>query len=263
MLKSGFQSAILGLSGGVDSTLVAVLAAEAIGPENLTGVSMPSQYSSEHSKSDAEKLAKNLGINFKQISIKSTYENYLNILEPHFNGTERNETEENIQARIRGNILMALSNKFNHLLLSTGNKTELALGYATLYGDMAGGLAPINDVSKLQVYKMCRYYNELKGKQVIPESVFSKIPSAELSEEQFDPFDYEIISPLVDEIIKFGATKDELINKGYEEETIDRVGKLIKASEFKRRQSPPGIKITNKAFGIGRRMPLINHYKGL
>ena len=263
MGKSGFKTAILGLSGGIDSSLVALLAAEAIGPENLTGISMPSQFSSEHSKSDAEDLSKNLGINFKTIPIKSTYENYLDILKPHFNGAEKNETEENIQARIRGNILMALSNKFNHLLLSTGNKTELALGYATLYGDMAGGLAPINDVSKLQVYKLCRYYNDLKGSHIIPESVFTKTPSAELSEDQVDPFDYDIISPLVDDIIQLGLTKDELIDKGYEVDTISRIIKLIKSSEFKRRQSPPGIKITNKAFGIGRRMPLINHYSGL
>jgi len=261
--KSGFKTAILGLSGGIDSALVAVLASEAIGPDNLTAVSMPSQYSSKHSESDAEEISKNLDIHFKQIPIKSTYENYLNILEPHFNGAERNETEENIQARIRGNILMALSNKFNHLLLSTGNKTELALGYATLYGDMVGGLAPINDVSKLQVYKLCRYYNEIKGSQIIPESVFDKTPSAELSEGQVDPFDYDIISPLVDDIIQSGLSKNELIEKGYEAATIDKVINMIKAAEFKRRQSPPGIKITSKAFGIGRRMPLINHYKGL
>jgi len=261
--KSGFDTAILGLSGGIDSTLVAVLAAEAIGPENLTGVSLPSQYSSDHSQSDAENLAKKLGINFKLIPIESTYKNYLDILGPHFNGTEQNETEENIQARIRGNILMALSNKFNHLLLSTGNKTELALGYATMYGDMAGGLAPINDVSKMQVYKFCRYYNEFKGTKIIPESVFTKIPSAELSDGQVDPFDYEIISPLVDDIIQLGLTRDELKDKGYEGDTVDRICMMIKKSEYKRRQAPPGIKITNKAFGIGRRMPLINHYKGL
>ncbi len=263
ILKSGFNSAILGMSGGIDSALVAVIASEAIGPEYLTGVSMPSQFSSDHSKSDAEELSNNLGIHFRQIPIKSTYDNYLNILKPHFNGAESDETEENIQARIRGNILMALSNKFNHLLLSTGNKTELALGYATMYGDMAGGLAPINDVSKLQVYKLCRYYNELKGSPIIPESVFDKTPSAELSEGQVDPFDYEIISPLVDDIIQLGLAKDELLDKGYDADTIEQIIKMIKSSEFKRRQSPPGIKITNKAFGIGRRMPLINHYKGL
>ncbi len=258
--KSDFDSAIIGLSGGVDSSLVAVLAAEALGAEKVMGISMPSRYSSEHSKSDAEILAKNLGMQFKIVPIESLYSSYLDLLEKDFQGKNLDETEENLQARIRGNILMAFSNKFGYLLLSTGNKTELALGYATMYGDMAGALAPINDVSKTQVYQICKYHNELKGNDIIPSSVLTKKPSAELSAGQFDPFDYELISPLVDEFIENGATKKELLEKGYDEDTINKISMLIKNSEYKRRQAPPGIKITRKAFGIGRRMPLINHY---
>ena len=259
--KSGFNSALVGLSGGVDSSLVAVLACEALGPENVTGVSMPSRYSSEHGKKDAEELAKSLGMNFKNISIEKMYSTYLEALSKHFRNTDQNESEENIQARIRGNILMALSNKFGHMLLSTGNKTELALGYATMYGDMAGGLSPINDVSKLQVYKMCEYYNRKNNNAIIPESVLSKKPSAELSENQFDPFDYEVVSPLVEDIIEHGKSVKDLVNAGYAVEDVERIHNLIKNSEYKRRQAPPGIKITKRAFGIGRRMPLINHYR--
>ena len=259
--KSGFNSALIGLSGGIDSSLVAVLASEALGPENVTGVSMPSRYSSEHSKKDAEELANKLGLNFKSISIEKMFSTYLEALSEHFGNSDRNESEENIQARIRGNILMALSNKFGHMLLSTGNKTELALGYATMYGDMAGGLSPISDVSKLQVYKMCRYYNSKNNSAIIPESVLSKKPSAELSENQFDPFDYEVVSPLVEDIIEHVKSNAELIKAGYTIEDIERIQKLIRNSEYKRRQAPPGIKITKRAFGMGRRMPLINHYR--
>ncbi len=259
--KSGFNSALVGLSGGVDSSLVAVLACDALGPENVTGVSMPSRYSSEHSKKDAEELANSLGMNFKSISIEKMFSTYLEALSKHFGDSDRNQSEENIQARIRGNILMALSNKFGHMLLSTGNKTELAPGYATMYGDMAGGLSPINDVSKLQVYKMCDYYNRKNNEAIIPESVLSKKPSAELSENQFDPFDYEIVSPLVEDIIEHARSNKELLKTGYAKEDIERIQKLIRNSEYKRRQAPPGIKITKRAFGMGRRMPLINHYR--
>ena len=260
--KSGFDSAILGLSGGVDSSLVAVMAVEALGSEKVTGISMPSRFSSEHSKSDAELLANNLNMNFKRIPIENPHKDFLDILEKDFKGKSRNETEENLQARIRGTVLMAFSNKFGHFPLSTGNKTEMALGYATMYGDMAGGLAPISDVSKLKVYQLCRYYNELKEEEIIPLSVLTKRPSAELSEAQYDPFDYEVVSPLVDELIENGSTKAQLLEKGYDEDTIDKISLLIIKSEYKRRQAPPGIKITRKAFGIGRRMPLINHYNG-
>ena len=262
IVKSGFDSAILGLSGGVDSSLVAVLAVEALGPENVTGISMPSRFSSEHSKSDAELLANNLNMNFKTLPIEDPHKSFLALLEDDFHGKSRNETEENLQARIRGNILMAFSNKFGYFPLATGNKTEMALGYATMYGDMAGGLAPISDVSKTKVYELCRYYNELKGEEIIPLSVLSKKPSAELSEAQYDPFDYDVVSPLVDELIENGSTKAQLLEKGYDEDTIDKIIFMIKKSEYKRRQAPPGIKITTKAFGIGRRMPLINHYNG-
>ncbi|HUK49753.1 MAG TPA: NAD+ synthase, partial [Terriglobales bacterium] len=200
--KTGFIHAIVGLSGGIDSSLVAVIAVEALGKQNVTGVSMPSRYSSEHSKNDAKTLATNLGIEFLSIPIESIFTSYENQLAPSFKGKTADVAEENLQSRIRGNILMALSNKFGHLVLATGNKTELALGYATLYGDMSGGLEVIGDVSKMEVYALARYCNRKCNLSVIPQNCFTKIPSAELRANQFDPFDYAVVSPLIDEIIE-------------------------------------------------------------
>lgn len=258
--KTSFKKAVIGLSGGIDSSLTAVIVTEALGKENVVGVSMPSRYSSQHSKDDAKQLAQNLGIKYKVIPIEKAFTAFEEILAEEFLGLKRDVTEENIQARIRGAILMALSNKFGYLVVSTGNKTELALGYCTLYGDMCGGLAAISDVSKSEVYRLAKYMNKKAGRSVIPKSSIDKIPSAELKEGQFDPFDYEVISPLVDEIIENRRGKQELIQMGYKREDVEDVMKRLRSAEFKRRQAAPGIKITPKAFGIGRKMPIVNKY---
>ena len=252
----------IGLSGGIDSSLVAVIASTALGKDNVTGVSMPSRYSSEHSKADAKTLAANLGIKFTSISIEPVFLAFETQLGPHFRGYASDVAEENLQSRIRGSILMALSNKFGGLVLATGNKTELALGYATLYGDMSGGLEVIGDVSKTEVYSLSRYFNESVRKSLIPENCFNKIPSAELRPNQFDPFDYSLVSPLVDEVIENRLSRSELIRLGYDEALVDNTLTRIKNAEYKRRQAPPTIKITKKAFGLGWKMPIVNQFKG-
>ncbi|SVE15675.1 uncharacterized protein METZ01_LOCUS468529, partial [marine metagenome] len=211
--KTGNTEAVVGLSGGIDSAVVATLACYALGRKNVHGISMPSRFSSDHSKEDAKQLAKNLGIDFNSISIQDAVDTMEDILLPQFTGLERDTTEENIQARIRGNILMALSNKFGWLVLSTGNKTELALGYCTLYGDMSGGLSVISDLNKTNVYSLANWINEFKS-EVIPHNTITKPPSAELAPDQIDPFDYDIISPIVDAIIEKGKTIKDLINNG-------------------------------------------------
>jgi NAD+ synthase (glutamine-hydrolysing) len=259
--KTGFAQAVVGLSGGIDSSLVAVIASEALGAPNVTAVSMPSRYSSEHSKRDAQTLAENLGIRILSISIDPIFSSYLQQLASDFAKCDSDITEENLQARIRGNLLMALSNKFGSLVLATGNKTELALGYATLYGDMSGGLEVIGDVSKTEVYALARYYNMKTGRPIIPESCFTKIPSAELRPGQFDPFDYPIISPLVDEIIENRLSKHELVQKGYAQQIVDDTMRRIRRAEYKRRQAAPAIKITKKAFGLGWKMPIANQFR--
>jgi NAD+ synthase (glutamine-hydrolysing) len=258
--KTGFKHAFIGLSGGIDSSLVAVIAASALGEQNVTGVSMPSRYSSDHSKSDAQLLSENLGIEYLSIPIEAIFTTYLNGLMPHFKGRPPDVAEENLQSRIRGNILMALSNKFNGLVLATGNKTELALGYATLYGDMSGGLEVIGDVSKTEVYALARYYNKKAKRPSIPEHCFSKIPSAELRPEQFDPFDYSIVSPLVDQVIENRLSKKELIRKGFPENVVEDTVRRIRLAEYKRHQAAPSIKITKKAFGLGWKMPIVNKF---
>jgi len=219
---------------------------------------MPSRYSSDHSKSDAQTLAENLGIGFSSISIEPIFTAYLNQLKPQFEGRSSDVAEENLQSRVRGSLLMALSNKFGGLVLATGNKTELALGYATLYGDMSGGLEVIGDVSKMEVYALARYYNRKAGRAIIPENCFSKIPSAELKPDQFDPFDYPVVSPLVDEVIENRLSKTELIQKGYPENVVDDTLRRIRGAEYKRHQAAPSIKITKKAFGLGWKMPIVN-----
>jgi len=258
--KTGFSRAFIGLSGGIDSSLVGVIAATALGNENVTGVSMPSRFSSDHSKLDAEALARNLGITYLSIPIETVFETFEAELRPHFKGKERDVAEENLQSRIRGNILMTLSNKFGDLVLATGNKTELALGYATLYGDMSGGLEVIGDVSKTEVYALATYYNRHAGREVIPKSCFTKIPSAELRPDQFDPFDYPTVSPLVDDVIENRLSREELLNKGYPVQVVDDTLRRIRGAEYKRRQAPPAIKITKKAFGLGWKMPLVNKF---
>jgi len=258
--KTGFKRSLIGLSGGIDSSLVAVIAATALGKENVTGISMPSRFSSDHSKNDAKELASNLGIEYLSIPIEKIFKTTEEELKPYFKGRPPDVAEENLQARLRGNILMTLSNKFGELVLSTGNKTELALGYATLYGDMSGGLEVIGDVSKMEVYALARYYNQKMGRAVIPESSINKIPSAELRPDQFDPFDYASVSPLVDEIIENRLSKEELLQKGYPKEVVEDTIRRIRGAEYKRRQAAPVIRITKKAFGLGWKMPIVNKF---
>ncbi len=259
--KTGGRQAIIGLSGGIDSALVACIAVSALGAENVLGVFLPSQYTSAASREDSVVLAKNLNIRLIEIPIEKIFQSYLQELKPVFGQTSPDVTEENIQSRIRGNLLMALANKYQAYVLNTGNKTELALGYCTMYGDMCGALAVISDLSKLDVYKIAGYFNETAERLIIPERIFTKIPTAELAPEQVDPFDYTIVSPLVDLIINDQKTPAELIQMGYAADLVTDIFERIKFAEFKRRQAAPGLKITSKAFGLGRRYPIINHFK--
>ncbi|MHA1687583.1 MAG: NAD+ synthase [Candidatus Heimdallarchaeaceae archaeon] len=272
--KTGFKKAILGMSGGIDSSLVACIAVDALGKENVIGVSMPSKYSTSHSKEDAEILAENLGITFVKFPIQTIVEEYQKVLkEPldeirkKFGLTEADDdpvADENVQPRIRGTCLMDFSNRLKKLkimVLNTGNKTELALGYCTLYGDLTGGLGVIGDVSKLDVYKLAKYVNEKYGREIIPKRVFTKKPSAELRPDQYDPFDFDIVSPMVDEIVEKRLSREELIQKGYPEKIVDDILKRIRRAEYKRWQAPPCLKITRKAFGIGWKMPIVNKYR--
>ncbi len=272
--KTGFNKAIIGMSGGIDSSLTTCIAVEALGRENIIGVSMPSRFSTEHSKTDAQKLAENLGINFIQLPIQNIVEGYKRALErplkeirKHFDiEKDRDDpiADENIQPRIRGNCLMDISNRLKDLrilVLNTGNKTELALGYCTLYGDMAGGIGALGDVSKLEVYKLAEYVNKKACIEIIPKNVFKKKPSPELKENQFDPFDFDIVSPLVDEIIENRRSKREMIEMGNPKEIVEDTYRRVRNAEYKRRQAAPCIKITRKAFGIGWKMPMVNKYR--
>lgn len=260
--KNGFRKAVIGLSGGIDSAIVAVLAVDALGKENVTGVFMPSRYTSSVSREDAEVLAVNLGIELLNVPIDEIYRSYMSTLGNFFPGRKEDITEENLQARIRGNILMALSNKFGWLVLTTGNKSEMSVGYATLYGDMAGGFAVIKDVPKTLVYEISRYRNSLGA--VIPERILSKEPTAELKPDQKDSDSLPIYSHL-DPILKNYVEEDKDISQivipDLNREEIRRVLRMVDGSEYKRRQSPPGIKITPKAFGKDRRMPITNKYR--
>lgn len=259
--KTGHQRAVLGLSGGIDSAVTAAVAVEALGADNVLGIAMPSKYSSDHSVKDASDLANNLGMRYKEIPIAKVFsgfqDTYQDVLGEHLTGLP----EENLQARIRGNILMSFSNRDGSLLLTTGNKTEIALGYCTLYGDMSGGLAVISDVGKRMVYQLADYYNQKNQREMIPANTITKEPSAELSEGQVDPFDYEVVSPLVNAIIEKHSNIDTLIEKGWDEQLVEDILKKVRLNEYKRQQMPPGIRVTSKAFGIGRRMPIVNNYK--
>ncbi len=258
--KTHFEKAVLGMSGGIDSSLVACLAVEALGNTHVTGMFMPSRYTSAESTKGAETVARNLGISLVTVPLDDIVGVYTKGLQKLFTGLPEDITEENIQARIRGNLLMAFSNKFGHLVLVPGNKTELALGYCTLYGDMCGGLSVIGDVSKVQVYELARYYNTLRG-EIIPESVLTRDPSAELKDGQVDPFDYAVVSPLVDLIIEERKSKKELVTMGYNSGVVDDVYQRVIKSEYKRWQVAPVIKVTKKAFGIGRRYPIVNQFR--
>lgn len=255
--KCGFRRAVIGLSGGIDSTVTACLAAEALGPENVLGVSMPSRYSTEGSVGDARAVAEKLGIEFRTIPIEGPFAAYLETLAPVFGDREEDVTEENIQARIRGNLLMAISNKFGHLLLSTGNKSELAVGYCTLYGDMAGGLAVIADVPKTRVYELARYINERKS--IIPEAVLTKPPSAELRPDQTDQDTlppYEVLDPILEAYVEDALELDEITAQGYDRDLVREIMRRVDANEYKRYQAPPALKVTPRAFGTGWRMPI-------
>ena len=260
--KTGHADAVIGLSGGIDSALVACIAADALGAEHVHGISLPSKFSSDHSLKDACTLSENLGIHHKTITIEDMVTVYETVLEPLFEGKERNAAEENVQARIRGNILMALSNKFGWLVLSTGNKTELALGYCTLYGDMSGGLCVISDISKTDVYALSRWINQSGGCDRIPESCLTKPPSAELAPDQVDPFDYEVVSPLVDAIIEKRESPKDLVKNGADKTIVNDLYHRIRINEYKRRQAAPGLRVSSKAFGTGRRIPIVNHFNG-
>jgi len=261
--KNGFEKAVLGISGGIDSALVAAIAADSLGSDNVTGIFMPSPYTSEESKKDAIGLAENLGIKLIEVPIEDIYNVYLNTLRPFFKGLNEDITEENIQARIRGNILMAFSNKFRWLVLTTGNKSEMSVGYATLYGDMAGGLAVIKDVPKTFVYRLCEYRNSLGA--VIPENILKKEPTAELRANQKDTDTlppYERLDKILRLYLEDGLSWDDIILQGMDKEEVERVIRMVKISEYKRRQSPPGIKVTPKALGLDFDMPVTNRYSG-
>lgn len=262
--KNSFTKVVLGLSGGIDSSVVAALAAEAVGPENVTALMMPSRISSKSSVIDAEQLAQNLGIETRLIPISNIYDSYMKTLKKEFTGTSPSVAEENIQARIRGNILMAISNKFGHLLLTTGNKSEMAVGYVTLYGDLAGGLAPLSDVTKMSVYALASYINKRAGTGLIPEAIIKKAPSAELRPDQQDSDDlppYRVLDRILQAYVEENMSRDEIVKLGLDKETVEDVIRRADQSEFKRKQAPIGIKITPKAFGFGRRMPITNNYK--
>ena len=261
--KTGHSQAVIGLSGGIDSSLTACIAVEALGKENVHGISMPSKFSSDHSISDAEMLAKNIGIDYREIPIHSIVESFEALLASDLDKDNIGVAEENIQSRIRGSILMALSNKYNWLVLSTGNKTEIAMGYCTLYGDMNGGLSVISDLSKEDVYKLSRWINETSKEALIPENSINKAPSAELRPDQVDPFDYDIVSPLVSALIDNEKSPTELIKNGIDFDLVKNISNRIRINEYKRRQAAPGLRVSTKAFGMGRRVPIINKYDEL
>jgi NAD+ synthase (glutamine-hydrolysing) len=259
--KCGFSRAVVGLSGGIDSAVTLSLAVEALGASNVTGVAMPSPFSSAQSLDDARALASNLGVELTVIPIGDLMSSYDSALSPAFTGRSRDVTEENIQARIRGNLLMAISNKFGHLVLSTGNKSELAVGYCTLYGDMSGGLALISDVPKTAVYRLAALYN--REHELIPRSSIEKAPTAELRPDQKDTDTlppYEILDPILDLYLEDGLGVDEIVARGFERVTVEWIVRAIRVNEYKRRQAAPGIKVTSKAFGIGRRFPVAARY---
>ena len=256
--KCGFQKVVVGLSGGIDSALVAAVAAEALGAENVMGVSMPSMYSSDHSKADAEALATSLGIEYKTISIQPQFDAYMDEFSRLFVGKPADTTEQNIQARIRGNFLMAISNKLKVLLLSTGNKSEVAAGYCTLYGDMCGGLAVLSDVPKTLVYRISREVVN-RDHEVIPQSTLDKPPSAELRHNQKDTDDlpdYDVLDPILKAYVEEGKSPEEIVAAGSPKDAVDKAVRLVELNEYKRRQTPVGLRVTSKAFGIGRRYPI-------
>ena len=267
--KSGFTKALIGLSGGVDSALTATVAVDALGKENVVGITMPSRYSSEGSISDSKKLADNLGLDLWEVPIEPAHQAFTDMLAEQFKGTEANVAEENVQARVRGNVLMTVSNKFGWIVLTTGNKSEMAMGYATLYGDMAGGFAVLKDVPKTTVYELCRWRNQ-QGvgfgtmDDVIPVAILDKPPSAELREDQLDADslpDYEVLDPVVEAYVEDDLSYQEMVAQGMDPFVVRQVIAAVDRNEYKRRQAPPGVKITPRAFGKDRRLPIVNRYR--
>jgi NAD+ synthase (glutamine-hydrolysing) len=265
VLKNGFTDVVIGLSGGIDSSLVACIAVDALGADHVHGVSMPSRYSSDGSKDDASDLAARLGVDFRTISIEPAFAAYLDMTAASFEGRAADLTEENLQSRVRGMTLMALSNKFGWMVLTTGNKSELAVGYFTLYGDSVGGYGVIKDVLKTRVYELCRYYNQRAGREVINESIITKPPSAELRPDQRDDQSlpaYEVLDPILQLYVEEDRTASEIVELGHDEALVRRITRLVDVMEYKRRQCPPGVRVSIKAFGKDRRLPITNGYRG-
>ena len=263
--KNGFTDVGVGVSGGIDSSLVSVIATDALGADHVHGVLMPSRYSSDHSLADAEALCRNLGIDHRVIPVEPGHQAFLDMLAPSFDGLDPDLAEENVQSRIRGTLLMALSNKFGWLILTTGNKSESAVGYSTLYGDTAGAYAVIKDLWKLQVYAFARFRNQRAGRDLIPDNVLAKPPSAELRPDQRDDQSlppYDVLDPLLEAYVEGDLTPVDLWGQGYDPELVRRITGLVDRAEYKRRQNPPGVRITAKAFGRDRRLPITNRYRG-
>jgi NAD+ synthetase len=260
--KCGYSKAVVGLSGGIDSAVVAAIAVEALGAESVMGISMPSQYTASQSISDAERLAGNLGLSFSVVAIQELFEQYKKSLSPLFSGMAEDVTEENIQARIRGNILMAVSNKLGSMVLSTGNKSEMSVGYCTLYGDMAGGLSVISDVPKMKVYALAHWIN--RDKEIIPQAIIERPPTAELKPNQTDQDSlppYEVLDPLLEGYVEKHWSVERLIKEGYDAEVVRQVARMVDSNEYKRNQAAPGLKVTAKAFGSGRRNPIAQKFR--
>ena len=262
--KNGFSSVVIGLSGGIDSSIVAAVAVDALGAENVHGIAMPSRYSSQGSLDDADRLAQALGIDHRVISIEPAFTAYLEMLAPSFEGRDPDLTEENLQSRCRGMTLMAMSNKFGWMVLTTGNKSEMAVGYFTIYGDSAGGYAVIKDVFKTQVFDLCRRINERAGREIIPETVISKPPSAELRPDQRDDQSlppYEELDPILRHYVDNDLSVSEIVKLGFNEAVVARIARLVDVNEYKRRQCAPGVRVSTKAFGKDRRVPITNGYR--
>jgi NAD+ synthase (glutamine-hydrolysing) len=263
--KNKFTDVVIGLSGGIDSSLVACVAVDALGADHVHGVSMPSRYSSDGSKDDARALADALGIEMQTISIEPAFEAYLSMLAPSFAGRPADLTEENLQSRCRGQILMALSNKFGWMVLTTGNKSEMAVGYFTIYGDSVGGYAVIKDLLKTDVFAVSRHVNHRAGREIIPEVVLTKPPSAELRPDQRDDQSlppYEVLDPILAMYVEQDLTAAEIVERGHPEDIVRRICRLVDVNEYKRRQCPPGVRVSEKAFGKDRRLPITNGYRG-
>ena len=263
--KNGFRDVVIAISGGIDSALTAALCVEALGPDRVHGVSMPSRYSSEGTRGDARRLAESLGIDFREVAIEPVVESFTAALAESFEGRAADLTEENLQARVRGTLLMALSNKFGWLVIATGNKSELSVGYSTLYGDLAGGFALIKDVYKTDVFRLSKWLNERTGRELIPASIIERAPSAELRAEQLDEdslLPYPKLDAVLEAFVELDRSREELSQDGFDPDVVERALAMVDRAEYKRRQAPPGVKLRPKAFGRDRRTPITNKWTG-